>query len=81
MFLNPLAAHLYQISLKATCLPPHNVQVEVAQALEEAAVVLDILVLKAEMSFSTRRPPHLGHSISEVEVLKRTSFSNLSPHS
>jgi hypothetical protein len=59
----------------------YSVQVEVAQALAEAAAVLDILVLKAEMSFSTFRPPHLGHSISEVEVLKRTSFSNFSPHS
>ena len=58
----------------------HSFQVEGAQALAEAAVVLDILVLKAEKSFPTFRPPHLGHSISEVEVLKRTSFSNFSPH-
>lgn len=43
--------------------------------------MLGFLVLKVEMSFSTSRPPHLGHSISEVIVLKRTSFSNFSPHS
>ena len=56
-------------------------QVEGAQPLAEAAVVLNALVLKTEMSLSTLRPPHLGHSISEVEVLRRTSFSNFSPHS
>ena len=43
-------------------------------------MVLDVLVLKAEMSLSTRLP-HFGHSISEVEVLRRTNFSNFSPHS
>ena len=59
----------------------HSFQAEGAQALAEAAVVLDVLVLKAEMRFSTFRPPHLGHSISELEVLKRTNFSNCSPHS
>ena len=59
----------------------HSFQVEGAQALAEAAVTLDVLALKTEMSFSTFRRPHLGHSISEVEVLKRTSFSNFSPHS
>jgi len=57
------------------------VEAEGAQALAEAAVVLDALVLKVEMSFSTFRPPHLGHCISEVEVPKRTNFSNFSPHS
>jgi len=31
----------------------HSFQVEGAQALAEAAVVLDILALKAEMSFPT----------------------------
>jgi hypothetical protein len=54
---------------------------EGAQALTEAAAVLDVLALKVEMSLSTFRPPHFGHSISEIEVLKRTSFSNFSPHS
>jgi hypothetical protein len=56
-------------------------QVEGAQALAEAAVVLDVLALKAEKSFSTFWPPHLGHSTSEVEAPKRTNFSNFSPHS
>ena len=51
------------------------------QVAAEAAAMLDILALKAEMSLSTFRPLHFGHSISEVEVLKRTSFSNFSPHS
>ena len=59
----------------------HSFQAEGAQALAEAAVVLNALVLKTEMSLSTFRPPHFGHSISEVEVLNRTSFSNFSPHS
>jgi hypothetical protein len=59
----------------------HSVQVEGPHALAVAAVLLDILALKTEMSLSTFRPPHLGHSISDVEVLKRTSFSNFSPHS
>ena len=59
----------------------HSVQVEGPHALAVATVLLDILALKTEMSLSTFRPPHLGHSISEVEVLKRTSFSNFSPHS
>jgi len=59
----------------------HSFQVEGAQALAEATVVLDLMVLKAEMSLSTFRPPHLGHSISDVEALKRTNFSNFSPHS
>jgi hypothetical protein len=43
--------------------------------------MLDVLALKAEMSLSTFRPPHFGHSTSEVEALKRTSLSNFSPHS
>jgi hypothetical protein len=47
----------------------------------EAAMVLDILAQKVETSLSTFCSPQLGHSISEVEVLKRTSFSNFSPHS
>ena len=59
----------------------HSFQVEGAQAPAEAAVVLDVLALKVEMRFSTFWPPHLGHSISEVEVMKRTNFSNCSPHS
>ena len=60
----------------------HSFQVEGAQVLAgAAAMVLDILAQKAEMSFATFWPPHLGHSISGVEVLKRTSFSNFSPHS
>jgi hypothetical protein len=66
--------------MKATCLPHYSFQAEGVQALAEAAVALDIVVLKAEMSFSTFRPPHFGHSISEVEVLRRTSFSNFPPH-
>jgi len=47
----------------------------------EAAEVLDILAQKVEMSFSAFCSPQLGHSISEVEVLNRTSFSNFSSHS
>jgi len=70
------------LSLEGNLPPPHSFQVEGAQALADAtAVVLDILALKVEMSFPTFWPPHSGHSISEVEVLERTSFSNLPPHS
>ena len=48
--------------------------------MAEATAAPDVLALKMEMSFSTFRPLHLGHSISEIEVLRRTSFSNFSPH-
>lgn len=69
------------LSLEGSLPSTYSFQVEGAQALAEAAVVLDAMVLKVEMSFPTFRPPHLGHSTSEVEVLERTNLSNFSPHS
>jgi len=81
-FLDPLFAHRISCLCEGNLPSAHSLQVGVLQAAAGAiAVVLDILAQKVEMSFSTFWPLQLGHSISEVEVLKRTSFSNFSPHS
>jgi hypothetical protein len=60
---------------------PEMLQPDGAQVLADRPPELTDLAPKSEKAFLTFFPPQRGHSISGVEDMERTSFSNSSPHS